>query len=103
MFGTLHQLLILMQINITQYVLVRIPRNEGLFDTEKVDMKHMLAGGLRASLLTEGEKVSPSINADGEGQTMQTDGSDTGGKLSLGQMLRKIKESQANRDDNFRA
>lgn len=31
-FGTLHQLLVLMQINITQYVLVRIPRNMGLFD-----------------------------------------------------------------------
>ena len=31
-FGTLHQLLILMQINITQYVLVRIPRNMGMFN-----------------------------------------------------------------------
>ena len=31
-FCTLHQLLVLLQINITQYVLVRIPRNMGLFD-----------------------------------------------------------------------
>ena len=36
-FGTLHQLLILMQINITQYVMVRIPRNMGVFEK---DMKH---------------------------------------------------------------
>jgi hypothetical protein len=48
-FGTLHQLLILMQINITQYVLVRIPRNMGLFEHE--DMKHALADGLRSKLL----------------------------------------------------
>ena len=31
-FGTLHQILVLMQINITQMVLVRIPHNLGVFD-----------------------------------------------------------------------
>ena len=50
-FGTLHQLLILMQINITQYVLVKCPRNAGLFNVEKVDLMHTMGTGLRSKLL----------------------------------------------------
>ena len=52
-----------MQINITQYVLVRIPRNEGLFD-EKQEGKalHLMGAGLRESLLRQGT----GINDDGE-------------------------------------
>jgi hypothetical protein len=87
-FGTLHQLLILMQINITQYVLVRIPRNMGLFEHD--DMKHALADGLRSKLLdtaiNEGENKPDNENDD--------DGyKNADGTISLGKLLRKIKES----------
>jgi len=44
-FGTLHQLLVLMQINITQYVLVRIPRNMGLFNPDSDDSYEKVAEG----------------------------------------------------------
>lgn len=56
-FGTLHQLLVLMQINITQYVLVRIPRNMGLFNPED---KHDEDG------FNKVEDAPTAINADGE-------------------------------------
>ena len=88
-FGTLHQLLILMQINITQYVLVRIPRNLGLF--KQVDMKHAIADGLRAKLLNstvnEGDEKFDNWN-DEDGYK------NVDGTISLGKLLRKIKESQ---------
>lgn len=91
-FGTLHQLLVLMQINITQYVLVKIPRNQKLFN--EVDKQHLVASSLRDKLLITAEK-------DDDGNTKPEDG---GAKLSLGKLLAKIKESQRQGDDdNFRA
>ena len=49
LFGTFHQVLILMQINITQYVMVKIPRNMGLFEEAKA--VHKVGLGLRKGLL----------------------------------------------------
>lgn len=48
LFGTCLQLLILMQINITQYVMVKTPRNMGIFDEDKT---HDVGVALRAKLL----------------------------------------------------
>lgn len=94
-FGTGHQLLILMQINITQYVLVRIPRNMGIFDQTK-NMQHLMASGLRTKLLETG------IN-ETSGEPLGEDSYKTAdGKISLGRLLQKIKESKVNNDDNFR-
>ena len=98
-FGTMLQLLILMQINITQYVLVRVPRNLGLFDTSKVDLKHQMSMGLRDRLLdtavnSEGVETAPTPK--------MTFTADNGEKLSLGQLLQRIKDSRQNHDDNFR-
>lgn len=86
-FGTFHQLLILMQINITQYVLVRIPRNMGLFDVTKIDMKHTMAHSLRKNLL------DTAINEGQEEDKEPWDPSKGTQGMSLGQLLRKIKES----------
>ena len=44
LFITLHQMLILLQINMSQYVMVRIPLNMGLFEK---DQKHTFSMGLR--------------------------------------------------------
>ena len=52
-FGTLHQLLVLMQINITQYVLVRAPDNMGVF---KQDMIADLGHQLRKNLLEKAQE-----------------------------------------------
>ena len=97
-FGTLHQILILMQINITQYVLVRLPRAEGIF---KENMMAKVRSGLRDKLL------NTAVNEDDEDDGKITDKDYVGedGKISLGLLLRKIKMSQeaANQDDNFRA
>lgn len=49
LLGTTLQALILMQINITQFVLVKTPRNMGLFEEKKVEKG--LTMGLRANLL----------------------------------------------------
>ena len=70
--GTCHQLLILTQINITQFVLVKIPRNMGIFHQ---DAMHSVSMGLRSKLLTdldeEIKKESPpaetAINDDDDG------------------------------------
>lgn len=95
-FGTLHQLLVLMQINITQYVLVRIPRNMGLFDVAHIDMKHSISHSLRSQLLNTA--INDQTGAEQKWEpSMGTQG------MTLGQLLRKIKESQMTTDDNFRA
>ena len=91
-FGTLHQLLILMQINITQYVLVRIPRNMGLFKNEDV-MKHAMETALRSALLNTA--VNEGVDEHAPKKTSNPN--------SLGAILAKIKQSRANNDDNFRA
>jgi hypothetical protein len=85
-----------MQINITQYVLVRIPKNMHLFDeNQEGKALHLMGTGLRTSLLAKGS----SVNDD------QEDWSPSKGTsgMSLGQLLQKIRESQKDRDDNFTA
>ena len=52
-FGVAHQLLVLMQINITQYVLVRAPDNRGVFNK---DMMNDLGHQLRKNLLAKAEE-----------------------------------------------
>ena len=71
-----------MQINITQYVLVRIPRNMGLFDT-KPDIFNMMSYGLRTRLLDEGQKAdAEEVDKDVE--------KDKQPKTALGKLLKKI-------------
>jgi len=76
-----------MQINITQFVLVKIPRNMGFF--RDVDSSHLLATGIRAKLLTNIEE-----DKDFDEKLKNTMEGGDGPKLSLGQLLRKLKESQ---------
>ena len=52
LFGTFHQVLILMQINITQYVMVKIPRWEGVFEANQA---HEVGLALRQNLLAKGD------------------------------------------------
>ena len=92
-FGTLHQILVLMQINITQYVLVRLPDNEGVFD--EPDMTAKLGHGLRDQLL------NTAVNEEG-GEDAMYDGV-RNSKNPLAAILSKIKESQKKDDDHFRA
>ena len=47
-FGTLHQILILMQINLVQVVMVRIPKGMGIFEKKITDHASMF---LRERLL----------------------------------------------------
>ena len=69
-----------------------------MFNTEKVDMHHSLSTGLRSKLLAQGDAINESTpDGDDDGYT------DASGKISLGKMLQKIKDSQSNNDDNFRA
>jgi hypothetical protein len=46
-FGTAHQIMVLMQINISQYIIVRIPYDMGIFDR---DQKHATKIGLIRAL-----------------------------------------------------
>ena len=71
-----------MQINITQYVLVRIPRNMGLFDV-KPDIFNMMSYGLRTRLLDEGQKADAEEDDKDEEKDKQP-------KTALGKLLKKI-------------
>jgi len=66
-----------MQINITQFVLVKIPRNMGFF--RDVDNTHLLATGLRAKLLSTVEE-----DPDFDEKLKNTMEGGDGPKLSLG-------------------
>ena len=49
LFITMHQMLILLQINLSQYVMVRIPWNMGVFEEDRIhdfasSMRHKLTG-----------------------------------------------------------
>jgi len=87
-FGTLHQLLILMQINITQYVLVRIPRNLGIF--QGPSLSHKMESEMRAKLLNTAEGMD--VNKQSQVSTWNEEGIEK--KLSLGQILQRIKDAQ---------
>ena len=47
LFITLHQMLILLQINLSQYVMVRIPWNQGVFEEDRI---HDFQSSLRSKL-----------------------------------------------------
>ena len=87
-FGTLHQLLILMQINITQYVLVRIPRNLGIF--KGPSLSHKMESEMRAKLLNQAESMD--VNKDAQVSSWNEEGIEK--KLTLGQILQRIKDAQ---------
>jgi len=59
-------------------------------------MNHLLGTGLRSALL------HTAVNDDGEPKEPWSPSKGTQG-MSLGQLLQKIRESQDNKDDNFRA
>lgn len=63
LLGTMHQALILMQINITQFVLVKIPRNMEIFN--KAKSTTAVTKGLQATLLRNLTMNQAAINADG--------------------------------------
>ena len=93
-FDKLHQLLVLIQINITQFVLVRLPDRLGLF---KPDMANDLKHQMRDKLLTT------AINYEGEGGTDALYNDAQNSKNPLAAVLSKLKEAQAKDDDHFRA
>lgn len=101
--GTCHQLLILMQINITQFVLVKIPRNMGVFHP---DLKHTVGLGLRSKLL---ESIDDHVQKerenkpDGEnGDDFQKVGAINDDTQALGAFADKVKAADAKYDDKFR-
>ena len=98
-FGTLHQILVLMQINITQMVLVRIPHNLGAFD--KPGSIDFVKSAMRENFLQKAEKEQ----ARDEEET--PDGGEPAKKSinPLAAAIMKIKQAQAAKDDddNFKA
>ena len=96
-FGTFHQVLVLMQINITQFVLVRMPDGMGIFDPPS--MEDELANGMRAKLLSSVSQTA--INEGGDGETV--DGEAPKPKNPLAALLTKLKENQSNDDNHMRA
>ena len=94
-FGTLHQLLVLMQINITQFVLVRLPDRMEIF---KHDVVNDLKSQMRQNLIDQAEKET-------EKGDETTPGEDAPKKSinPLAATLMKLKEAQKKDDDAFRA
>lgn len=87
-----------MQINITQYVLVRIPRNMGLFKPKSAS--GLIGDAMQAKLMSQ-------INENDDEFTRPTaeteDGESNQPKMSLGRLLQQLKDARSQGDDNFRA
>ena len=96
-----------MQINITQYVMVKIPRNMGIFDEDKTHkvgagLQKKLLAGLNASLQNKDQEEGKTIPT-GSDDNFQNQGSSKGGLLAVMKLRDQLADSQRDKiDDKFR-